>query len=108
VAGEDEEGGDRKRWVENESSQAESSIPDGKKTVMAFTHISKQKCTKKFHSFVLHRQMLLDRNADFTRKCRRGRTPWQDAPEGSAAAKLLVRVFTAVDCKGPDTVCHSL
>lgn len=63
MAGEDEEGGDRKRRVENESSQAKSSIPDGRKTVMAFTNISKQKCTKKFHSFVLQ--------TDVTRqKCR--------------------------------------
>lgn len=36
------------------------------------------------------RRLLLERKADITRKCRRGRTPLQDAPKDSEAAKLLV------------------
>ncbi|KAG0555635.1 hypothetical protein KC19_12G183800 [Ceratodon purpureus] len=34
-------------------------------------------------------RLLLERKADITRKCRRGRTPLQDAPKDSEAAKLL-------------------
>lgn len=41
----------------------------------------------------LHRRILLEKDADVTRKCRRGRTPLQEAPKGSLAAKLLVSFF---------------
>lgn len=39
---------------------------------------------------LFNRGILLERGADVTRKCRRGRMPIQEAPKGSQAAKLLV------------------
>lgn len=39
---------------------------------------------------------MLEKDADVTRKCRRGRTPLQEAPKGSLAAKLLVSFFTSI------------